>query len=77
MLADSRQHIVRLAHRQERAREFTVADDWNPGERVPPRLRHPDQPPPQRHLRSGHLGVSVVSDHALYEFTAAPNGTPP
>ncbi|MFF9581183.1 hypothetical protein [Streptomyces achromogenes] len=125
VLADSRQHIVRLAHRQraDGGWEFTVTDDWDLGERVPHDCAtwadpYPDGScdpvtsvmpdwqgrvwwvtrqgrigtvdPATGTIRSVRLngeeiqnsfsvaadGVSIVSDHALYEFTATADGTP-
>lgn len=125
VLADSRQHIVRLAHRQraDGSWDFTVTDDWDLGEQVPHDCTtwadpYPDGScdpvtsvmpdwqgriwwvtrqgrigtvdPATGTIRSVRLngeeiqnsfsvaadGVSIVSDHALYEFTAAADGTP-
>ncbi|MGW1605669.1 hypothetical protein [Streptomyces eurythermus] len=125
VLADSRQHIVRLAHRQrpDGEWEFTVTDDWDLGERVPHDCATWADPYPDGNCdpvtsvmpdwqgriwwvtRQGRIGtvdpatgtirsvrlddeeiqnsfsvaadgVSIVSDHALYEFTAAADGTP-
>ncbi|WP_328877137.1 hypothetical protein [Streptomyces sp. NBC_00299] len=125
VLADSRQHIIRLAHRQQPdgSWEFTVADDWNltghiphdcvtwtnlypSGECDPITSVLPDWQgriwwvtrqgrvgtvdPGTGAVRSIRLageeiqnsfsvaadGVSIVSDHALYEFTATADGTP-
>ncbi|MBL1083755.1 hypothetical protein JK359_17570 [Streptomyces actinomycinicus] len=125
VLADSRQHIVRLAHRQkpDGAWEFTVDADWDltaqvphdcvswtnlfpSGECDPVTSVMPDWQgriwwvtrqgrigtvaPASGAVRSIRLdgeeiqnsfsvaedGVSIVSDHALYEFTAAADGTP-
>ncbi|MFF7092540.1 hypothetical protein ACFY9A_09085 [Streptomyces rubradiris] len=125
VLADSRQHIVRLAHRQraDGGWEFTVTDDWDLGALVPHDCAtwadpYPDGScdpvtsvmpdwqgriwwvtrqgrvgtvdPATGTIRSVRLdgeeiqnsfsvaadGVSIVTDHALYEFTAAADGTP-
>ncbi|PKW12128.1 hypothetical protein SAMN05428944_0631 [Streptomyces sp. 1222.5] len=124
VLADSRQHIVRLAHRQRPGGwEFTVTDDWDLTARVPHDCvtwtnlyptgtcdpvtsvmpdwqgriwwvtrqgRVGTVDPGSEAVRSIRLdgeeiqnsfsvaadGVSIVSDHALYEFTATADGTP-
>lgn len=125
VLADSRQHIVRLVHRQQPDGdwEFTVTDDWDLTARVPHDCvtwtnlyptgtcdpvtsvmpdwrgriwwvtrqgRVGTVDPGSGRVRSIRLdgeeiqnsfsvaadGVSIVSDHALYEFTAAADGTP-
>ncbi|MFH0521353.1 hypothetical protein ACHBTE_29760 [Streptomyces sp. M41] len=125
VLADSRQHVIRLAHRQQAdgSWEFRVVDDWDltghvphdcvtwtnlypSGECDPVTSVMPDWQgriwwvtrqgrvgtvdPASGTIRSMRLpgeeiqnsfsvaadGVSIVSDHALYEFTAAADGTP-
>ncbi|MEU2157320.1 hypothetical protein ABZ532_20270 [Streptomyces sp. NPDC019396] len=125
VLADSRQHLVRLAHRQkpDGSWAFTVTDDWDLTGHVPHDCvtwtnLHPSgicdpvtsvMPDWQGRIwwvtRQGRIGtvdtatgairsvrlsgeeiqnsfsvaadgVSIVSDHALYEFTAAADGTP-
>ncbi|MBW5482865.1 hypothetical protein GPJ59_13490 [Streptomyces bambusae] len=125
VLADSRQHVLRLAHRQrpDGGWEFTVDDDWDLTAHVPhdcvtwTNLRPtgtcdpvtsvmPDWDgriwwvtrqgrvgtvdPRTGSIRSVRLegeeiqnsfsvaedGVSIVSDHALYSFRAAADGTP-
>ncbi|WP_338702955.1 hypothetical protein V2W30_36900 [Streptomyces sp. Q6] len=125
VLADSRQHIVRLAHEQaaDGSWRFVVTDDWDltgqvphdcvswtnlypSGECDPVTAVMPDWEgriwwvtrqgrvgtvdPATGTIRSIRLqgeeiqnsfsvakdGVSIVTDHALYGFTAAPDGTP-
>ncbi|WP_125262435.1 hypothetical protein [Streptomyces alboflavus] len=125
VLADSRQHIVRLAHEQapDGSRRFVVEDDWDLTAHVPHDCvswtnlypsgtcdpvtsvmpdwdgriwwvtrqgRVGTVDPDSGAIRSVRLGgeeiqnsfsvaedgVSIVSDHALYSFEAAVDGTP-
>jgi hypothetical protein len=125
VLADSQQHLLRIAHRRQVTGEwrFEVVDDWDLSSRVPHDcVRWRDLVPNgecdavtsvmpdwdgriwwvTRHGRVGTLdpvtgavrtaqlageeiqnsfsvardGVSIVSDHALYGFRAAADGTP-
>ncbi|MCB5183221.1 hypothetical protein [Streptomyces antimicrobicus] len=125
VLADSRQHVLRLAHdrRPDGSWQFTVESDWDLTAHVPhdcadwtdPRPRGSCDPvtsvmpdwdgriwwvtrqgrvgtvdPATGGIRSVRLpgeeiqnsfsvaedGVSIVSDHALYSFRAAADGTP-
>ncbi|MFI0238682.1 hypothetical protein [Streptomyces sp. NPDC016845] len=125
VLADSRQHIVRLAHEQEAdgAWRFVVTDDWDLTDHVPHSCvswtnlypsgtcdpvtsvmpdwsgriwwvtrqgRVGTVDPATGSLKSVQLpgeeiqnsfsvaddGVSIVTDHALYSFDAAADGTP-
>lgn len=125
VLADSRQRIVRIGHRERTPGrwEFQLADSWDLRGHVPHDCVTPTNWFPQgecdaitavmpdyrgliwwttRHARIGTLnpasgeirmlwmkgekiengfsvapdGVSIVTDHALYQFDAAPDGTP-
>lgn len=125
VLADSRQHVLRIGHRQnaDGRWEFVVEDDWDLTGQVPhdcvswtnlfpsgtcdpvtsvmpdwqgriwwvTRLGRVGTVDPETSvIRSVRLageeiqnsfsvardGVSIVSDHALYSFTADPDGTP-
>ncbi|MFB9517257.1 hypothetical protein [Streptomyces purpureus] len=125
VLADSRQHVLRIAHNQgaDGAWRFTVEDDWDltahvphdcvswtnlfpsgvcdpvtsvmpdwqgriwwvtrlgrvgtvhPGTGAIRSLRLPGEEI-QNSFSVAEDGVSIVSDHALYSFRAAPDGTP-